>query len=64
MREELLLELLLTDGLDAGLSLKALLNISIFLALLLFSCLELKLVLSIEGLEFLLLFEDAAVCLL
>lgn len=55
MRKKLLLEFLLTDSLYAGLSLKAFLNLSIFVTLLLLFGFEFKLVLPVEGLKFLLL---------
>ena len=64
MREQLFLELLLTDGLNARLALLALLNVGILVLLLLLFGFEFKLVLAIESLEFLLLLEDASICLL
>lgn len=55
MRKKLLLEFLLTDGLYARLSLKAFLNLNIFFFLLLLFGFEFKLVLTVQGLKFLLL---------
>ena len=64
VREQLFLELLLTDGLNARLSLLAFLNVGILILLLLLFGFEFELVLAVESLEFLLLLEDASICLL
>ena len=64
MREQLFLELLLTDSLNARLPLLALLNVCILILLLLLFGFEFELVLPVESLEFLLLLEDATICLL
>lgn len=64
VREQLFLELLLADGLNARLSLLAFLNVGILVLLLLLFGFEFELVLAVESLEFLLLLEDATICLL
>lgn len=64
VREQLFLELLLTDGLNARLPLLAFLNVGILVLLLLLFGLEFELVLAVESLEFLLLLEDATIRLL
>jgi hypothetical protein len=64
VREQLFLELLLTDGLDARLALLALLDIGILVLLLLLFGFEFELILAVESLEFLLLLKDATICLL
>jgi hypothetical protein len=64
MREQLFLELFLTDGLNARLPLLALLNVRILILLLLLFGFELELVLAVKSLKFLLLLEDASICLL
>ena len=64
VREQLFLELLLTDSLNARLPLLALLNVGILVLLLLLFGFEFELVLPVESLEFLLLLEDATICLL
>ena len=64
VREELLLELLLADSLDAGLSLETFLNMSVLVSLLLLSGLELELVLTVESLELLFLSQNTTVGLL
>ena len=55
VRQQLFLELLLTDGLDARLALLALLDIGILVLLLLLFGFEFELILAVESLEFLLL---------
>ena len=62
--EQLLLELLLTDSLNARFPVLALLNVGILILLLLLFGFEFELVLTIESLEFLLLLLDASICLL
>lgn len=64
MREQLFLELLLTDSLNARLPLLALLNVRILILLLLLFGFEFELVLAVKSLKFLLLLEDASICLL
>jgi hypothetical protein len=64
VREQLFLELLLTDSLDARLPLLAFLYVRILILLLLLFGFEFELVLAVESLEFLLLLEDATICLL
>ena len=64
VREELFLELLLADNLNARLPLLAFLNVRILILLLLLFGFEFELILAVESLEFLLLLEDATICLL
>jgi hypothetical protein len=61
VREELFLEFLLTDSLNAGLSLQTFLYLSVLFTLFKFFGLDFKLVLTIEGLELLLLPEDTSI---
>jgi hypothetical protein len=58
------LELLLTDGLNVRLPLLVFLNVGILVLLLLLFGFEFELVLAVKSLEFLLLLEDATICLL
>lgn len=64
VREQLLLELLLTDSLNARFPVLAFLNVGILILLLLLFGFEFELVLAIESLKLLLLLKDASICLL
>lgn len=64
MREQLFLELFLTDCLNSRLPLLTFLNIRILILLLLLFSFEFELVLAVKSLKFLLLLEDTSICLL